>query len=154
MVLPNGGPVPGARTRRRHRPFSAARRRRPGCRPGLFQADPRSESSGTVSKPTISRALTYVFWLHYTSGFGHGNFPVGGSMRSLSGASLAVVATLTLGSFAVGCGQVNVIKARKAFKAANQSYQAQDYKKAAESYEEAITADPNNPDIQSAYFFL
>ena len=75
-------------------------------------------------------------------------------MRSLSGASLAVFAMLTLGSLTVGCGQVNVIKARKAFKAANQSYQAQDYKKAAESYEEAIAADPNNADIQSAYFFL
>ncbi len=75
-------------------------------------------------------------------------------MRSLSGASLALVAMLTLGSFAAGCGQVNVIKARKAFKAANQSYQAQEYKKAAESYEEAIAADPDNADIQSAYFFL
>jgi tetratricopeptide (TPR) repeat protein len=75
-------------------------------------------------------------------------------MRSLSGASLAVVAMLTLGLSASGCGQVNVIKARKAFKAANQNYQAQDYKKAAASYEEALAADPNNPDIQSAYFFL
>jgi tetratricopeptide (TPR) repeat protein len=75
-------------------------------------------------------------------------------MRSVSGASLAVVAMLTLGSLTVGCGQVNVIKARKAFKAANQSYQAQEYKKAAEAYEEAVAADPNNPDIQSAYFFL
>jgi len=69
-------------------------------------------------------------------------------MRSLSGASLAAVALLTLGSFTAGCGQVNVIKARKAFKAANQSYQAQDYKKAAEAYEEAIAADPENKDIQ------
>src|SRR6185503_11551944 len=111
MVLPNGGPVPCARTRRKRRPFSAVRHRRPGCRPGLSQADPRSESSKTVSKPIISCVLTYDFWLHYTSGFGHGNFPVGGSMRSLSGASLAFVAMLTLCSFAVGCGQVNVIKA-------------------------------------------
>jgi len=55
-------------------------------------------------------------------------------MRSLSGASLAAVALLTLGSFTAACGQVNVIKARKAFKAANQSYQAQYYKKAAEAY--------------------
>src|SRR5882762_2144384 len=110
MVLPNGGPVPGARMRRRHRPSSAVRHRRPGCRPGLFPADPRSESLKTVSKRIISRVLTYVFWLHYTSGFGYGNFPVGGSMRSLSGASLAVVAMLTLGSLTVGCGQVNVIK--------------------------------------------
>jgi tetratricopeptide (TPR) repeat protein len=75
-------------------------------------------------------------------------------MRSLSGASLTCVATLILGSLVAGCGQVNVIKARKAFKAANQNYQAQDYKKAAEAYEEAIAADPNNPDIQPAYFFL
>ena len=75
-------------------------------------------------------------------------------MRSLSGASLAAVAMLTLGSFTAACGQVNVIKARKAFKTANQSYQAQDYKKAAEAYEEAIAADPENKDIQSAYFFL
>jgi tetratricopeptide (TPR) repeat protein len=75
-------------------------------------------------------------------------------MRSLSGASLTFVATLILGSLVAGCGQVNVIKARKAFKAANQNYQAQDYKKAAEAYEEAIAADPNNPDIQPAYFFL
>ena len=64
-------------------------------------------------------------------------------MRSLSGASLALVAMLTLGSFAAGCGQVNVIKARKAFKTANQNYQSQDYKKAAEAYEEAIAADPH-----------
>jgi tetratricopeptide (TPR) repeat protein len=75
-------------------------------------------------------------------------------MRSLSGASLALVAMLTLGSFAAGCGQVNVIKARKAFKTANQNYQSQEYKKAAEAYEDAIAADPDNADIQSAYFFL
>jgi predicted Zn-dependent protease len=75
-------------------------------------------------------------------------------MRSLSGASLAFVAMLTLGSFAAGCGQVNVIRARKAFKAANQAYQAQEYKKAAEGYEETVAADPDNPDIQAAYFFL
>jgi predicted Zn-dependent protease len=72
----------------------------------------------------------------------------------LSGASLAFVAMLTLGSFAAGCGQVNVIRARKAFKAANQAYQAQEYKKAAEGYEETVAADPDNPDIQAAYFFL
>src|SRR5215475_9865051 len=128
MVPRSGGPVPGARTPRKRRPFSAARRRRPGCRHGLSRAGPRSESWKTVSKQSINRALTYVFWLHYTSGFDDGNFPVlGGSMRSVSGASLAAVAMLTLGSFAAACGQVNVIKARKAFKAANQSYQAQDY---------------------------
>ena len=73
-------------------------------------------------------------------------------MRSLSGASLTMVAVLTMGSFAsVGCAKVGEIKAKKAFKSANQAYQAQDYKKAAGFYEEAVAADPN---LGSAYFFL
>jgi tetratricopeptide (TPR) repeat protein len=74
-------------------------------------------------------------------------------MRSLSGASLAFAAMLALGSLAstVGCAKVSEIKAKKAFKAANQQYQGQDYKKASELYEETIAADPN---LDSAYFFL
>src|SRR6266853_2905441 len=73
-------------------------------------------------------------------------------MRSLSGASLTIIAVLALGSFAsVGCAKVGEIKAKKAFKSANQAYQAQDYKKAAGFYEEAVAADPN---LGSAYFFL
>ena len=72
-------------------------------------------------------------------------------MRSLSGASLACVAMLALGSLTAGCGKVNEIKAKKAFKSANQAYQAQDYKKAADFYEETIVADPN---LNAAYFFL
>jgi tetratricopeptide (TPR) repeat protein len=72
-------------------------------------------------------------------------------MRSLSGASLACVAMLTVGSLTAGCAKVGEIKAKKAFKAANQAYQAQDYKKAAEEYEEAVAADPN---LNAAYFFL
>src|SRR5258705_6349956 len=74
-------------------------------------------------------------------------------MRSLSGAPLAFAAMLALGSLAstVGCAKVGEIKAKKAFKAANQAYQAQDYRKAGELYEEAIVADPN---LDSAYFFL
>lgn len=74
-------------------------------------------------------------------------------MRSLSGAPLAFAAMLALGSLAstVGCAKVGEIKAKKAFKAANQQYQGQDYKKASELYEEAIAADPN---LDSAYFFL
>ena len=60
---------------------------------------------------------------------------------------------LALGSFtSAWLRQVGEIKARKAFKAANQAYQAQDYKKAAELYEEAIAADPRTR--PSAYFFL
>jgi len=74
-------------------------------------------------------------------------------MRSLSGASLAVAAMLALGSLTstVGCAKVSEIKAKKAFKSANQAYQQQDYKKAADLYEETVAADPN---LDSAYFFL
>jgi tetratricopeptide (TPR) repeat protein len=66
---------------------------------------------------------------------------------------LAFAAMLALGSLAstVGCAKVGEIKAKKAFKAANQQYQGQDYKKASELYEEAIAADPK---LDSAYFFL
>src|SRR4029078_13061562 len=70
-------------------------------------------------------------------------------MRSLSGASLALRAVLAF-SF-VGCAKVGEIKAKKAFKSANQAYQAQDYKKAAGFYEEAVAADP---ELSQAYFFL
>src|SRR3954454_5418251 len=73
-------------------------------------------------------------------------------MRSLSVASRTFVAMLALGSFAtVGCAKVGEIKAKKAFKSANQAYQAQDYKKAAGFYEETVAADP---ELASAYFFL
>jgi tetratricopeptide (TPR) repeat protein len=74
-------------------------------------------------------------------------------MRSLSGASLACAAVLAMGSLAstAGCAKVGEIKAKKAFKAANQAYQGQDYKKAADLYEETVGADPN---LNSAYFFL
>ena len=73
-------------------------------------------------------------------------------MRAFSGASLLVGAMLAYGSLAsIGCAKVGEIKAKKAFKAANQAYQAQDYKKSAESYEEAVAADPN---LDAAYFFL
>ena len=70
-------------------------------------------------------------------------------MRSLSGASLALTAVLAFSS--VGCAKVGEIKAKKAFKSANQAYQAQDYKKAAGFYEEAVAADPN---LAQAYFYL
>src|ERR1044071_4588446 len=72
----------------------------------------------------------------------------GGSMRALSGASLAI-AMLALSS--VGCAQVGVVQAQRSFKAANAAYQQQDYKKAADLYEEAIK---ENPNLNSAYFFL
>jgi tetratricopeptide (TPR) repeat protein len=76
-------------------------------------------------------------------------------MRFLPGASLAMLAMLTLGSFvASGCAQVGELKARKSFKAANAAYQAQEYKKAAELYEETIQAAPETQQAHQAYFFL
>src|SRR2546421_10590793 len=76
-------------------------------------------------------------------------------MRSLSGASSALVAMLTLGSFAVSaCGKVGEIQSRKAFKEANAAYQSQDYKHAAEAYERAIQAAPETPQAHQSYFFL
>ena len=55
---------------------------------------------------------------------------------------------------ASGCTQMGVLKGRKAFKEANLLYQQQDYKKAADRYEEAIKNDPNCCPNNEAYFFL
>src|SRR5205809_1050716 len=71
-------------------------------------------------------------------------------MRALSGASLAVVAMLGLSSM-VSCAKVNSVRAMLTFKQADQAYQAQDYKRAAELYEETIQS---NPDQVQVYFFL
>lgn len=74
-------------------------------------------------------------------------------MRSLTGASLTGVAMLALGivTSSVGCAKVGQLQAMKAFKAANQAYQQQDYKKSSALYEETVAADPN---MSQAYFFL
>ena len=70
-------------------------------------------------------------------------------MRALSGASL------TLGSIGlaatIGCSQVGMVQARRDFKAANAAYQQQDYKKAAELYEQTLSEDPT---LSKAYFYL
>src|SRR5262245_57423535 len=70
-------------------------------------------------------------------------------MRSLSGASL------TLGSLGlaatIGCSQVGMVQARRDFKGANAAYQQQDYKHAAELYEQTLKEDPS---LIEAYFFL
>ncbi|HEX7605785.1 MAG TPA: hypothetical protein VF348_03670, partial [Usitatibacter sp.] len=77
-------------------------------------------------------------------------------MRSLSGASLGVVAVLALGSFTstVGCAKVGEIQSKKAFKSANAAYQQQDYKKASDYYEQTIAAAPDTVTAHQAYFFL
>jgi len=78
-------------------------------------------------------------------------------MRSFSGTSHSWVAVAALAStitFAAGCGQVNGLKGRKAYKDANTAYQAQDYKKAAELYKTTVAADPDAKETLPAYFFL
>jgi len=71
-------------------------------------------------------------------------------MKAFSGASLASAAMLAV-SISVGCAQVGQVQAKRSFKAANAAYQAQDYKKAANLYEETLKEDPN---LSVAYFFL
>ncbi len=73
----------------------------------------------------------------------------GGAMRVRTGVALAIVAILAIG--AAGCAKMDQLKAMKLFKEANTAYQQQDYKKAAELYEQAVAADP---DLSQAYFFL
>jgi tetratricopeptide (TPR) repeat protein len=72
-------------------------------------------------------------------------------MRAFSGASLAFAALLGLGTITVGCSQVAQLQAMRSFKSANQAYQQQDYRKAAQLYEEALA---ENPELAQAYFFL
>jgi len=52
---------------------------------------------------------------------------------------------------ASGCGQIGMLQAKMAFKAANQLYQNQDYRAAAAKYEEVLA---NDPSLTYAYFFL
>src|SRR5512143_3727362 len=78
-------------------------------------------------------------------------------MRSISGLSSAAAALAMAVSLALvgsACGKVNQLKGAKAYKAANAAYATQDYKKAADLYQEAVNADPNFPDFAPAYFFL
>jgi len=75
-------------------------------------------------------------------------------MRCWSGASTAIAMLALASALASGCGKVGELQAMKNFKAANQAYQAQDYKKAAELYEQAIKAAPDTQAGKESYFFL
>lgn len=68
---------------------------------------------------------------------------------SLQAGACALVAGLALAG--AGCRQIGVLKGQMALRDAVQSYQRQDYKQAAASYEKAIQA---NPDLGDAYFYL
>jgi lipopolysaccharide biosynthesis regulator YciM len=66
-------------------------------------------------------------------------------------AASLVVALAAFSLTFVGCGQVNKLKAKKAYKEANMLYQQQDYKRAAERYEEVVV---NDDSLMGVYFFL
>ncbi len=70
--------------------------------------------------------------------------------RRFKAASLIIAAGLGL-SLVSGCGEVNKLKARKAYKTAIDLYKQQDYKAAADKYKEAVDLDP---DLTQAYFYL
>lgn len=61
-------------------------------------------------------------------------------MKIRSSAALALV--LGLGVALAGCDKMNEVRAMKAYKDANKLYAANDYRAAAEKYEEAIQMDP------------
>lgn len=72
-------------------------------------------------------------------------------MRKFSSQAAVYALIAVLGIAAAGCGQINALKAKMAFKDANTAYQQQDYRTAATKYEEVIQY---NPDLTYAYFFL
>lgn len=69
--------------------------------------------------------------------------------RFKAAALFAAVAGLSL--LVAGCGQYKMLQARRTVKEAHLLYQQQEYKRAAERYEETISLDP---DQTQAYFFL
>jgi Tfp pilus assembly protein PilF len=72
-------------------------------------------------------------------------------MRKFSSRAAVVALVLAVAVMAAGCGQIGKIKAKMAVKKGNPAYTAQDYKVAAQYYEEALIADPSMTDL---YFFL
>ena len=80
-------------------------------------------------------------------------------MKTHIGSAPIVAAALVagLGAATAGCGKYSYsnLKAMKAFKDANVAYQAQDWKKAVDRYEDAIDANPElNAGGVTPYFFL
>jgi tetratricopeptide (TPR) repeat protein len=59
-----------------------------------------------------------------------------------------------LGLAVTGCGQIANLQARMAFREANGLYQGQDWRAAAEKYEEVLALNPTDPQLLTSYFFL
>ena len=70
-------------------------------------------------------------------------------MRVLSRTSVAMVILVAVAS--TGCSQYKMLQGKRALKAGNQAYKAQDYKSASEEYEQALR---NDPELSDAYFYL
>ncbi|HEY1308939.1 MAG TPA: tetratricopeptide repeat protein [Vicinamibacterales bacterium] len=81
-------------------------------------------------------------------------------MRRVSSRATLGALIAAFGLLAVGCSQVGLLKGKMAFKDANTFYQQQDYKAAAEKYEETLKACRGSdetctePRLVAAYFFL
>ena len=74
-------------------------------------------------------------------------------MRKFS--SQAVVGLVgALSVMVAGCDQIANLRGRMAFREANTSYQAQDWKAAVAKYEEVIAKNPTDPQLLTSYFFL
>jgi len=78
----------------------------------------------------------------------------GGDVRMPGGfrraAAVALVVMLGVSS-TVACSAVNELKAKMKFREANAAYQAQNYQKAIELYEETLRLDPS---LTQVYFYL
>jgi tetratricopeptide (TPR) repeat protein len=72
------------------------------------------------------------------------------SARPMLAALLGIVATIGLSS-TMACAKAASVRAMLTLKEANQAYQSQDYKRAAQLYEQTIQTDPNQVAV---YFFL
>lgn len=83
-------------------------------------------------------------------------------MRTFFSRAIVVVVVAGFSVTLVGCGQVQMLKARMAVKDGHGLYQAQDWKAAAEAYERTIaecedfqlTACANDPNLTPVFFFL
>lgn len=72
-------------------------------------------------------------------------------MRTHSRTVLLAVVLAIAGLGASSCSKLGMLKGQMAWKDANAAYQASDYKKAIEKYQEALK---NNPELSPAYFYL